>query len=233
MNRTEKAAAQAEMTAEMGTAAHAFLIDFKGLSVPAVTELRRQVRASKSEYVVVKNTLAMRALKDAPIGQLSEHFTGMTAIAYSKTDIVQLAKVLHTFGKTNPSVKVKAALVEGKGAQHDGRPVIVLANGAEIAMIQGNSATGKVVYSLCPPTGSSDPCAATTRTVEKNTKHRLTLDANASGLVTFSIDCSVVATYQSTVVLGTSQDFKLVLGATDGAPIEGSFDDVVLGFNRP
>lgn len=114
MNRAEKTASQAEMTAEMGTAAHAFLIDFKGLTVPAVTELRRQVRASKSEYVVVKNTLAMRALKDSPLGQLSEHFTGMTAVAYSKTDIVQLAKVLHTFGKTNPNVKVKAALVEGK-----------------------------------------------------------------------------------------------------------------------
>jgi large subunit ribosomal protein L10 len=114
MNRAEKTAAQAAMTEAMGTASHAFLIDFKGLSVPAVTELRRQIRASKSEYVVVKNTLALRALKDSPIGQLSDHFTGMTAVAYSKTDIVRLAKVLHTFGKTNPNIKVKAALVEGK-----------------------------------------------------------------------------------------------------------------------
>lgn len=114
MNRTEKSEAIAKMTEALGAAPHAFLIDFQGISVPDVTELRRQVRATGSEYVVVKNTLALRAIKDAPIGALSEHFSGMTAVAYSKTDIVQLAKVLHQFGKTNPKVKVKAALVEGR-----------------------------------------------------------------------------------------------------------------------
>lgn len=114
MNRTEKSEAIAQMTEALGSAPHAFLIDFQGISVPDVTELRRQIRATGSEYVVVKNTLALRAIKDAPIGALSEHFTGMTAVAWSKTDIVQLAKVLHQFGKTNPKIKVKAALVEGR-----------------------------------------------------------------------------------------------------------------------
>ena len=114
MNRAEKTEAVGTMTATIAKAPHAFLIDFKGITVPAVTELRRQVRGTGSEYVVVKNTLAMRALKGAPLGQLSEHFTGMTAVAYSATDIVSLAKVLHQFGKTNPHVKVKAALVDGK-----------------------------------------------------------------------------------------------------------------------
>ncbi len=114
MNRTEKTDAIAQMTEALGSAPHAFLIDFQGISVPDVTELRRQVRATGSEYVVVKNTLALRAIKDAPIGALSEHFTGMTAVAWSKTDIVQLAKVLHQFGKTNPKIRVKAALVEGR-----------------------------------------------------------------------------------------------------------------------
>ena len=114
MNRAEKTDAIAKMTETVGRAPHAFLIDFQGINVPDVTELRRQVRATGSEYVVLKNTLALRAFKDAPIGALSEHFTGMTAVAYSKTDIVQLAKVLHQFGKTNPKVKVKAALVEGR-----------------------------------------------------------------------------------------------------------------------
>jgi large subunit ribosomal protein L10 len=114
VNRAEKTDAIAKMTETVGRAPHAFLIDFQGINVPDVTELRRQVRASGSEYVVLKNTLALRAFKDAPIGALSEHFTGMTAVAYSNTDIVQLAKVLHQFGKTNPKVKVKAALVEGR-----------------------------------------------------------------------------------------------------------------------
>lgn len=114
MNRTEKTEAIAGMTEELGKVPHAFLIDYKGLSVPAVTELRRQVRGAGSEYLVVKNTLVLQAIKDAPLGTLSSHFTGMTAVAYSRTDIVALAKVLHTFGKTNPNVKVKAALVDGK-----------------------------------------------------------------------------------------------------------------------
>ena len=114
MNRAEKTDAITRMTESVGRAPHAFLIDFQGINVPDVTELRRQIRATGSEYVVVKNTLALRAFKDVPIGALSEHFTGMTAVAYSKTDIVQLAKVLHQFGKTNPKVKVKAALVEGR-----------------------------------------------------------------------------------------------------------------------
>jgi large subunit ribosomal protein L10 len=114
VNRAEKTDAIAKMTETVGGAPHAFLIDFQGINVPDVTELRRQVRASGSEYVVLKNTLALRAFKDAPIGALSEHFTGMTAVAYSNTDIVQLAKVLHQFGKTNPKVKVKAALLEGR-----------------------------------------------------------------------------------------------------------------------
>lgn len=114
MNRTEKTAAIAEIAGTVAKAPHAFLIDYKGISVPAVTELRRQIRGTGSEYVVVKNTLALRAFESAPLGQLSAHFTGMTAVAYSSRDVVSLAKVLHQFGKTNPSVKVKAALVDGK-----------------------------------------------------------------------------------------------------------------------
>jgi large subunit ribosomal protein L10 len=113
VNRAEKTDAIAKMTETVGRAPHAFLIDFQGINVPDVTELRRLVRATGSEYVVIKNTLALRAFKDSPIGALSEHFTGMTAVAYSETDIVQLAKVLHQFGKTSQKVRVKAALVEG------------------------------------------------------------------------------------------------------------------------
>jgi large subunit ribosomal protein L10 len=112
--RASKTAAIQELEGTVAKAPHAFLIDFKGLSVPAVTDLRRQIRGAKSEYVVVKNTLVLRAIKGAPLGALSEHFAGMTGVAYSQTDIVALAKVLHTFGKTNPSVKVKAALLDGK-----------------------------------------------------------------------------------------------------------------------
>ncbi len=92
----------------------AILVDFKGLKVPEVTELRRQVRGAKGQYKVVKNTLAKRALKGTSFEPLSEFFTGTTAVAYSGEDPIALAKVLTTFAKTAPALQIKAAVVQGK-----------------------------------------------------------------------------------------------------------------------
>jgi len=92
----------------------AIVVDFKGLKVPEVTELRRQVRGARGQYKVVKNTLAKRALKGTPFEPLSEHFVGTTAVAYSGDDPVALAKVLTTFAKTAPALQIKAAVVQGR-----------------------------------------------------------------------------------------------------------------------
>ena len=92
----------------------AILVDYKGLKVPEVTELRRQVRRAKASYKVVKNTLAKRALKGTAFEPLSEHFAGTTAVAYAGGDPVALAKVLTTFAKTAPALKIKAAVVQGR-----------------------------------------------------------------------------------------------------------------------
>ena len=82
--------------------------------MPEVTELRRQVRGTQSKYLVVKNTLALRATKGTALEAVSEHFTGPTAVAYNADNPVALAKVLTTFAKTNPNLVFKAALVEGR-----------------------------------------------------------------------------------------------------------------------
>src|SRR5687768_11399947 len=92
----------------------AILVDYKGLKVPEVTELRRQVRGARGQYKVVKNTLAKRALKGTPFEPLSEHFVGTTAVAYAGEDPVALAKVLTTFAKTAPALQIKAAVVQGR-----------------------------------------------------------------------------------------------------------------------
>ena len=92
----------------------AILVDFRGLKVPEVTELRRQVRAAGGQYKVVKNTLAIRAIKGTPFESLTEHFAGTTAIAYAGDDPVALAKVLTTFAKTAPALQMKAAVVQGQ-----------------------------------------------------------------------------------------------------------------------
>jgi large subunit ribosomal protein L10 len=92
----------------------AIVVDYKGLKVPEVTELRRQVRGAHGQYKVVKNTLALRALKGTPFEALSEHFVGTTAVAYSGDDPVALAKVLTTFARTAPALQIKAAVVQGR-----------------------------------------------------------------------------------------------------------------------
>ncbi len=111
--RAEKAAAVSEFSEGIGKATNAFLIDFKGITVPQVTELRRQVREAGSDYIVVKNTLALIAVKDSPLTQLKQHFSGMTAVAYNATDAVALAKALTRFAKDVPAVQFKGVLVNG------------------------------------------------------------------------------------------------------------------------
>jgi large subunit ribosomal protein L10 len=114
MNRNEKAQAISELTDNIGTATNAFVLDFKGITVPQVTELRKQVRESGSNYVVIKNTLALIAVKDTPLTKLSGHFSGMTAVAYNTNDPVALAKVLTKFAKDVPSVQFKGAMLAGQ-----------------------------------------------------------------------------------------------------------------------
>ena len=115
------AVTRADKTAELELLEGAFkghdvaiLLDYKGINVPQVTQLRTELRKAKAGYKVVKNSLAKRALKGTAFEGLSEHFEGMTAVAYSKEDPVALAKTLTTFAKTAPALKVKAAVVQGR-----------------------------------------------------------------------------------------------------------------------
>ena len=95
----------------------AVLVDYKGMNVPQVTELRRQLRTAKASYKVVKNTLAKRACKGTALEALDKHFVGTTAVAYTSTDPVLLAKTLTTFVKTAPTLTIKAAVVQGRAVQ--------------------------------------------------------------------------------------------------------------------
>jgi large subunit ribosomal protein L10 len=98
----------------MASAEHAFIIGFKGITVNQVTELRSRVRKSGGQYVVIKNTLARLAVAGKPLEQVREHFVGPTAVVFSKSDPVSLAKVLTEFAKDAPVIEFKAGLVEGQ-----------------------------------------------------------------------------------------------------------------------
>jgi len=92
----------------------AILVDYRGLNVPQVTELRRQLRAARAQYKVVKNTLAIRATKGTAFEVLEKEFEGTTAVAYTDADAVAMAKALTTFMKGAPALKIKGAVVQGK-----------------------------------------------------------------------------------------------------------------------
>src|SRR3954468_5035078 len=119
VTRADKAAELQQLEAAFQGSETAILVDYKGLNVPQVTDLRRQLRVAKASYKVVKNTLAKRALKGTSFEALDQHFAGTTAIAFTATDPVALAKTLTTFMKGAPTLSIKAAILQG-GAGHAG-----------------------------------------------------------------------------------------------------------------
>ena len=129
VTRADKEAELEQLDKAFKASDSAILVDYKGMSVPQVTELRRQIRTAKGGYKVVKNTIAKRALKGTKFEVLEKHFEGTTAIAYTKTDPVALAKTLTLFVKTAPTLKIKAAVVQGRA--------IKAAEVAELAALPG------------------------------------------------------------------------------------------------
>jgi large subunit ribosomal protein L10 len=114
VSRADKETELQLLTAAFQGSDSAILIDYRGINVPQVTELRRQLRGVKATYKVVKNTIARRALKGTSFEPLAEYFQGTTAVAYTETDPVALAKTITAYAKTVPAVVIKAAVVQGR-----------------------------------------------------------------------------------------------------------------------
>jgi large subunit ribosomal protein L10 len=114
VTRADREAELQQLEAAFKGSDTAILVDYKGMNVPQVTELRRQIRTAKASYKVVKNTIARRALKGTSFEPLDAFFVGTTAVAYTTTDPVALAKTLTTFVKTAPTLTIKAAVVQGR-----------------------------------------------------------------------------------------------------------------------
>src|SRR4029434_4630846 len=115
--RADKEQELQELTAAFTAADTAILVHYTGMTVPAVTELRSQIRGAKGQYKVVKNTLAKRATKGTRLAELEAHFEGTTAVAYTREDAVALAKALTTFMKGAPTLAIRAAVVQGQAVK--------------------------------------------------------------------------------------------------------------------
>ena len=88
------------------------VFDPRGLNVAEVTELRRKLRESGSDYKVYKNTLAKRAADSLSI-DLGNYFEGPSAISFSDDELAPV-KVISEFAKKHTALELKAGIVEGK-----------------------------------------------------------------------------------------------------------------------
>lgn len=114
MERDQKRNEVAQLKGTFTSAASAIVLGFKGLTVEKDTAFRKNIREGKAAYRVSKNTLFRLAVKETAFEGLTEHFKGATAVATTETDVVALAKAVHTFLKDNPAAEFKAAILDGK-----------------------------------------------------------------------------------------------------------------------
>ncbi len=90
------------------------LVDYRGLNVEELTELRRNYREAGVDYKVYKNTMMRFAFKDAGFEEFNQHLTGPNAVAFGFDDPVQAAKVTEEFAKNHDKLEIKAGIVDGK-----------------------------------------------------------------------------------------------------------------------
>ena len=102
-----------EITEKFQSAASIVVVDYRGLNVAQVTELRKQLREAGVEFKVFKNTLVRRATEVAGVEAINEFLTGPNAIAFSKEDVIAPAKIINEFAKKNEKLEIKAGIIEG------------------------------------------------------------------------------------------------------------------------
>lgn len=107
LNRQEKAAKVEEVSAIVATTQSLVVAEYRGLSVDAVTKLRKQARGEGVQLRVLKNTLARRAVEGTPFAGLADKFVGPLLYGFS-ADPVAAAKVLAAFAKSNDKLVIKA-----------------------------------------------------------------------------------------------------------------------------
>jgi large subunit ribosomal protein L10 len=114
VNRERKEQMVQEISGNFSDYESFYLLDFMKMPVSQAVELRREMRKNDYMFKVIKNRLALRALKDDFPEDLQKHFHGPTAIAFSATDPVGLARLIKGFSTQHKTLTVKAGLIEGR-----------------------------------------------------------------------------------------------------------------------
>jgi large subunit ribosomal protein L10 len=114
MSKTERQESVETLTAQLRESPNLYVTDFSGLNVLRMTEFRRRLRVAGVRYIVVKNTLAQRALAANQVTALDEHLAGPTGLVLAGRDPLAAAKVLTDFQKEFEKPAVKIGLIDGK-----------------------------------------------------------------------------------------------------------------------
>jgi large subunit ribosomal protein L10 len=105
-----------EVATKFKNSVSTIVVDYRGLNVAEVTELRKQLREAGIEFKVLKNSITRRAAEAAGLAGLTEALTGPNAIAFSTEDVVAPAKILNNFAKAHEALEIKAGVIEGNVA---------------------------------------------------------------------------------------------------------------------
>lgn len=103
-----------EIKEKFQEAQSAVLVDYRGLNVEEITELRSKLREKGVDYKVYKNTMMRFAAKETGFEGLLEYLVGPTAVAFGMEDPVEAAKIINNFVKEHDDLEIKAGMVDGK-----------------------------------------------------------------------------------------------------------------------
>lgn len=90
------------------------LVDYRGLSVKAMAQLRAKLRETESEMLVLKNRLVQIAIRECAMPEMDDLLTGPSAFVFLKGDPVASAKAIAAFAKENPALEIKGGLVQNE-----------------------------------------------------------------------------------------------------------------------
>jgi large subunit ribosomal protein L10 len=119
MNRDQKAAAIAEIAANIDESQAVFAVDYRGISVPQVAELRSKLRESDATFKVVKNSLTERAADQVGAETLKALLEGPTALTFVRGDIATAAKAVADYGRATQLLPFKGGLMDGAALDPD------------------------------------------------------------------------------------------------------------------
>ncbi|MHA8137898.1 50S ribosomal protein L10 [Lactobacillaceae bacterium Scapto_B20] len=106
-------------TKKLQDANSAIVVNYRGLDVASVTDLRKQLRDAGVSFNVIKNNVISRAAEKAGYEELKDVFTGPTAVAFSDEDPIAPAKILKNFADNNDALVIKGGMIENKVASLD------------------------------------------------------------------------------------------------------------------